>query len=159
HRLAVSTVFDGSENGLAFSPDGRRLAVVHDRREVQVWDAAAGTKTAVFPLPEGAVAKRDPWYTVGFSADGEAVLFRAVAGAVHRWRVGTGAELPALRIPHGYKVCMMHPMADGRTVVTADASGAVTRWDVTTGARAGAAAGYTRPVHAAIVPPGGQLVI
>ncbi|HEX4613098.1 MAG TPA: sigma-70 family RNA polymerase sigma factor, partial [Urbifossiella sp.] len=159
HRLAVSTAADGNENGLAFSPDGRRLAVVHDRREVQVWDAAAGAKTAAFPLPEGAVVKGDPLYTVGFSADGEAVMFGTSTGVVHRWRVGTGAELPALRVPHGRKVCLMYPTADGRTVVTADASGAVTRWDSTTGARAGAAAGYTRPVYAAVVPPGGQLVI
>jgi len=159
HRLVVSTAANGFENGLAFSADGRRLAVVHDRREVQVWDVAAGTKTAAVPLPADAVVKNDPFYAVGFSADGEVVQFGATAGVVHRWRVGTGAELPAFRIPHGYKVRLMHPASDGRTVVTADATGAVNRWDAATGARVGAAAGYTRPVHAAIVAPGKQLVI
>ncbi|HYH68576.1 MAG TPA: sigma-70 family RNA polymerase sigma factor [Urbifossiella sp.] len=159
HRLAVSTASNGFENGLAFSPDGRRLAVVHDRREVQVWDVAAGTKTATVPVPADAVVKNDPSYAVGFSGDGEVVHFGTAAGVIHRWRVATGAELPAFRIPHGHHVRLMHPAADGRTVVTADANGTVTRWDAETGARVGAAAGYTRPIRAAIVAPGKQLVI
>ncbi|MBN9524485.1 PQQ-binding-like beta-propeller repeat protein, partial [bacterium] len=79
------------------------------------------------------------------------------AGVAHRWRVGTGAALPALR-PHGHRVRLLHPSADGRTVVTADMSGAVTRWDAATGTRAGAA-GYTRPVLAAVVPPGDRVVV
>lgn len=159
HQLAASTAADGFENGIAFSPDGRRLAVVHDRREVQVWDVATGTKATAVPVPDGSVVKNDPGYAVGFSADGEVVMFGTSAGVVHRWRVATGAELPAFRPTHGHRVRLMHPAADGRTVVTADANGIVSRWDAETGARVGAATGYTRPIHAAIVPPGNQLVI
>jgi RNA polymerase sigma factor (sigma-70 family) len=159
HRLAVSTAADGSENGLALSPDGRRLAVVHDRREVQVWDAAAGTKTAAFPIPDGAVVKGEPAYMVGFSADGAVVLLGTSAGTVHRWQISPAKELPALHVPLGRRVRLMHPTADGRTLVTADGSGAVTRWDVATGTRVGSAAGYNRSIHVCVVPAGKQLVV
>src|SRR5262249_25895683 len=35
-RLEVSALRDGVENGLAFSPNGKTLAVVHERKEIQL---------------------------------------------------------------------------------------------------------------------------
>src|SRR4029450_3748479 len=90
---------DGVENGLAFSPDGRRLAVVHDRKEVQVWDVAGQAKVATLPIPGRRgqlVSKNDPKYNLAFSRDGGTVMFAAQSETVYRWDLATGRELPAL---------------------------------------------------------------
>jgi RNA polymerase sigma factor (sigma-70 family) len=159
HRLAVSTASDGRENGLAFSPDGKRLAVVHDRREVQVWDTATGAKVRTVSLAAGTVNNGDPSYAVGFSGDGGDVHFGTHQGFVLRWRVADGAELPTLSTSLARQVCLMTTTPDGRTVVTADYSGGFHRWDAATGKRVGPASGYTTPIRAAFLPTGGQVVV
>src|SRR5262249_48093363 len=137
HRLAVSTAHDGAENGLALSPDGRRLAVVHDRREVQVWDVARGGKTATGALDKEAITKNDPSCVVGFAGDGRVLMFGSKQGTVYRWDATTGDELQYLHVPWGWYVRGMHSSPDGRTLTVTEGNGGVFRWDVATGKRVG----------------------
>jgi WD40 repeat protein len=45
-RLEVAAKHDGIENGMAFSPDGKTLAMVHDRKEIQRLSAGWRRKDA-----------------------------------------------------------------------------------------------------------------
>jgi WD40 repeat protein len=144
---------------MGFSPDGRRVAVVHDRREVQVWDVARGMKERSFRLPENAVIKGDAYYTVGFSADGRVVMVGTKMAGVPRWDVVTGTELPTLHVPWGFYIRGLHPSPDGRTLTVTEGDGGVFRWDVATDKRIGPMPGYHSQLQLALPADGRSLIV
>src|SRR5262249_16117478 len=86
--LPIDAVADGIENGIAFSADGKKIALVKRQKEVQIRDIATGKQMALFLLPDSArftLDRRDYWtYHVNFSADGRTLLL-GTPGGVHRW--------------------------------------------------------------------------
>src|SRR5262249_39293901 len=77
NRLEVSAGYNGIENGVAFAPDGRSLAVVHDDKEIQVRGLVGGQVRVAFPLPEPAKrqsGRSSAGVRVGFTADGRTLL-------------------------------------------------------------------------------------
>ncbi len=52
--LAMKTADNGADNGLAFSDDGTMLAVVHDRKRIQIWDTANWKKLREQDIPQSA---------------------------------------------------------------------------------------------------------
>ncbi len=125
-----------SEGSLAFSPDEKSVAVVHDNKEVQVREMVGGKVLASFPLPESAQytnAKQQFWeYRVAFSADGKTLLLGTHGGLIHRWDLTSGKELPPLT-RHYCTVRGMHTLADGRTLVSTGEDGVIRRWDLKSG--------------------------
>jgi WD40 repeat protein len=120
----------GSSNSLAFSPDGRTLAVAGGGAAVRQW--AVDTGTELEPLPVGATAAAR---SVAFSPDGSLLAVGAL---------GDGPSAQGLTLvdrargrsdvldgrPDGVKVMAFLP--DGRTVAAGDPTGLVTLWDVAT---------------------------
>jgi WD40 repeat protein len=136
-RLEVAAKHDGVENGMAFSPDGKTLAIVHDDQEIQVRETEGGKVLASFPLPNSAqrkiTGKEKYWeYRVTFSTDGKTMLLGTSGGLIHRWDLAAGKELPALS-KHHCAVAGMHTLPDGRTLVSTGADGVIRRWDLKTG--------------------------
>jgi RNA polymerase sigma factor (sigma-70 family) len=125
-----------SEGSLAFSPDEKSVAVVHDNKEVQVRETADGKVLASFPLPESAQytnAEQPFWeYRVAFSADGKTLLLGTHGGLIHRWDLTSGKELPPLT-RHYCTVRGMHTLPDGRSLVSTGEDGVIRRWDLKTG--------------------------
>jgi RNA polymerase sigma factor (sigma-70 family) len=156
-RLAVEAALDGIENGVAFAPDGKALAVVDRHKEVQVRDFPGAGLRFSFPLPDSAkyiVDGRDYWeYRLQFTADGRELLLGTRAGLVHRWDLATRKELPPLK-KHVGAAGGAHKLPDGKTLVTTGADGLIRRWDWQTGRELSAPAGYAGRVHAAYSPDG-----
>jgi RNA polymerase sigma factor (sigma-70 family) len=138
-RLAVTACCDGSEDGLAVTPDGKHLAVVDRPKEIQVREMAGGKVLASFPLPEDATRPKTKafpqtvlQYRVVFSTDGKTLLLGTVGGIVHRWDIAARKELQPLS-RHHCTVAGMHTLPDGRTLVSTGQDGTIRRWDLATG--------------------------
>jgi RNA polymerase sigma factor (sigma-70 family) len=136
-RLEVAAKHDGIENGLAFSPDGKTLAIVHDGQEIQLRATTGGKVLASFSLPDSAQRKipgnEQYWeYRVTFSTDGKTLLLGTSGGLIHRWDLTAGKEQPPLS-KHHCAVAGMHTLPDVRTLVSTGADGVIRRWDLKTG--------------------------
>ena len=79
----------GWVHGVAFSPDGRRLASASRDQTVKVWDAATGQETASPSRGTRAGSMR-----VAFSPDGRRLASASRDKTVKVWDAATGQEMP-----------------------------------------------------------------
>jgi WD40 repeat protein/predicted Ser/Thr protein kinase len=154
HRLCSRRrrVFRGFSPPLAFSPDGRSLALLRRRtsapQQVVLWDLHSGRERTTLPLPPGCVA-----HALAFTPDGRTLAVAGVRSNLQRrtgvsrvrvamlFDVATGLERlsrqrPATGDLHAVFTADATAMLISRYEVKADrksASRVVTLWDVTTG--------------------------
>jgi WD40 repeat protein len=156
-RWDVATSQDGVRNGLAFSPDGKTLAVVHQNKEIQIRTPPAPAVLRTIPLPDTAKfhhSGHNYWeYLVGFSPDGQTLHLATLSGTVHRWDLATGKELPTLT-KHLSRAVGYHPLPDGKTVLTTGGDGLIRRWDGKTGRELSKPPSYQGRTRAAYSPDG-----
>jgi WD40 repeat protein len=119
-------------NGLAFSPDGKRLASASGGRreqgkelpgEVKVWDAQTGQELRTIKGAGDSVA---------FSPDGKRLASGSLDRTVKVWDAQTGQELLAFK-GHTSTVGSVAFSPDGKRLASAGAGGAVKMWDAQTG--------------------------
>jgi WD40 repeat protein len=129
--------------GIAFTPDGRCLAVEKSDGDVVLWELAtckprrvftaraARPKVATlaplsFTIVDPAVA---PSANVAFSPRGDLLVYGAPAGGVHVWQVQTGQELATFR-GHSGVINALAFSADGKTLASASTDTTVLTWDL-----------------------------
>jgi RNA polymerase sigma factor (sigma-70 family) len=155
-RLDVAAEHNGIRNGIAFTPDTKILAVVHQNKEVQVREFPGGDLRFSVPLPASAkqaIPGEDHWqYQLSF-ADGQTLQLGTAGGVVHRWDLTTRKELPPLK-KHARPVAGAHTLPDKKTVVTTGEDGLVRRWDRETGKELSEPKGYVGQLHAEYSPNG-----
>jgi WD40 repeat protein len=123
----VLRTFQGTSWGVAFSPDGKRLASVawdDQRGELKVWDTQTGGKLF---LLKGHVHRV---ISVAFSADGKRLA--SVAYDEEMVKVGdaqTGQEL--LTLQGGKNIRRVAFSPNGHRLAGGSADGTVTSWDAT----------------------------
>jgi WD40 repeat protein len=135
---------NGSGRGLAFSPDGKRLASATGDNTVKVWDARTGQELLALGKHTG------PITSVAFSPDGQRLASASPdglfgPGTVKIWNAQTGQELLTLKGHTGTVNCVAFSpdarrLASGGSSVGPPAKGAkgvvrgeVKVWDAQTG--------------------------
>ena len=111
---------------LAFSPDGKTLAVSGADKTVRLWDAATGKERRVLASHAARV------WSVAFSPDGR-TLVSGTEGTIRLWDAATGKELRRLR-GLGGPITSLVTSPDGRQLATASAD-TLSIFDLATGKR------------------------
>lgn len=140
-------------NPLAFSPDGKRLALGTATQTVRQFDTAFGKEIAIEkPGHHGPVNQ------ITFSPDDKTVVTRA-HNALHLWDVAAGKEIKRHSLPAG--TIHVAFTADARVAVFGNGNGTVTTWDVAEGKERKSwkgAAGLDQSIQALALSPDGKTV-
>ena len=96
----ISTFYapDGNITSVAFSPDGRLLALesLYDPPEFRLWDVSAGQSIAAFST------RGIDWWTGTFSSDGRLLAGKTEDGTIELWDVSRGVQHVATISAHEY---------------------------------------------------------
>jgi WD40 repeat protein len=134
-------------NALAFSPDGKSLAVSRGERVVELWDAETGKQTArigeTAPRRAGSVMvfvagmDRGPGSALAFSPDGKWLVASFGSTTVRQLDVATGREVAAPGRGHRAAVSLLGVAGDGTTLATFGRGDPMRFWDLATGRELG----------------------
>jgi len=112
--------------GVAWSPDGQRLATVSSDRTARIWDAASGEERLVLSSCHERV------HGVAWSPDGQRLATASDDGTARIWDAASGEELLALR-GHQERMYGLAWSPDGQRLATASSDRTARIWDVARG--------------------------
>ncbi|WP_340559826.1 nSTAND1 domain-containing NTPase [Streptomyces sp. GSL17-111] len=144
---------------LAFSPDGRTLAVTvtghgtgdDDKAAVQLWDVAEERRTDTLEGHAGWVQ------ALAFSPDGDTLATGANDATIRLWDV-RGRRSPSVLTGHSGTVFALAFSPDGRTLASAGQDRAVRLWDVPERTAVTLLNGHTGSVNALAFSPDGRML-
>jgi Tol biopolymer transport system component len=135
--------------GVAFSPDGRRLASANSDQTVRVWDATTGQELLTFK------GHTDGVWNVAFSPGGRRLASAGSDQTVRVWDATTGKELLICK-GHTGAVYGVAFSPDGQRLASAGLDHTVRVWDATNGQELLTLQGHTNRVHAVAFSPDGR---
>ena len=152
-------------NALAFSPDGKFLAIGGGEPsrggEIKIWDIQSGKTTAqsapVFAR-EFPNTHSDAVLALDFSADGKFLASGAADKIARVIELSSGKVVKSFE-GHTHHILGIAWSLDGRTLATAGADSVVKVWDFTTGDRTKNIEGYDKEVTAVHFVGAGEQVI
>jgi WD40 repeat protein len=122
--------------GVAFSPDGRRIAGGFGSGELVVWDSGTGKEVAA------TAAHKLPISAIVFTPDGNTIIEASYDKTVGVWTLADGELKERARLAgHTDQVWGMALSADGKTLATASTDKTVRIWKL----------GAANPEHAATI--------
>lgn len=140
--------------GLAFSPDGTRLAVVYDEGIVLIWDWREQTVVTVPAAPDDTAGIVDQ---VRFSPDGQYLAGSTLNTAVI-WNAQSGSLMHTLPIKNGGSTFIFKFSPQNAYLLTGGLPADATLWNVTTGQLAAALPGVGAETIDASFAPTGDLL-
>jgi hypothetical protein len=158
HAVVRTFGTPGTANDLAFSADGRLLAVAGGEPgvsgAVHLWDAA-GTGTAPPVVLQG---HADAVYSLALSPDGRLLATGGYDREILLWDLATRKPVRTLR-GHNEAVFDLAFRPDGKILASASADRTLKLWDVESGQRRDTLTESTKALHAATWTPDGRHVL
>jgi dipeptidyl aminopeptidase/acylaminoacyl peptidase len=111
---------------VAFSPDGKTVAVGGDDHTIRLWETATGREIRRLTGHAGAV------YAVAFSGDGQTLASGGEDGTIRLWEPGSGGARHRIHGPHG-RVLSVAFSPDSKTVASAGYDKMICQWEVSSG--------------------------
>jgi WD40 repeat protein/serine/threonine protein kinase len=144
----IATGQAGSTNALAYSVDGRRLALAGSGT-VEIWDAERMSRLEVLQ------GHRNWVYGVSFYGAGDRLASAGWDRLVKLWDLSAGRELMTMT-GHSGLVTALAFRPDGHELATGGEDKQVKVWDVTEGRELGARHGHTGAIRDVAYHPDGQ---
>lgn len=142
----------GAAAGLAFSPEGGRLASACQDGSVWIWDACTGRMVLTCKGHQGEAT------CVAFSADGKSLASGGTDRIVRIWDAASGKEKAKLQ-GHTDTVRRLAFSPDSRSLASVGEHRTVRVWDVASGREIHQFRGHRRGVLGVAFHPDGQLVV
>jgi WD40 repeat protein/predicted Ser/Thr protein kinase len=145
----VQVLKAGPGEGVAFSPNGRRLASAEWDGTIRVWEAATGKELFAFQGHDRGVL------ALAFSPDGRFLASGGTDRTVRLWEADTGRKVRALR-GHTNEVRGVAFSPDGRRLASASSDNEVRLWETHTGRKLLPIRPYEGPVMGVAFSPDGR---
>ena len=133
---------------VAFSLDGKTLAVGTRYHTVTLWDVATGRRQA----PLAGADHKDDVNAVAFSPDGKTLASGSGDKTIKLWDLPTRRERVTLR-GHAHAVMNLAFSADGKTLASGSLDSTVRLWDVATARERSTPLGHTHRVYSVAFSP------
>jgi WD40 repeat protein/serine/threonine protein kinase len=146
--------------GVAFSPDGHRLASTSEDKTVKVWDIATGRELLHL------CGHKERVIGVAFSPDGQRLASASGEtdrrGQVKVWDAASGQLLfsfPGQAVPVSSLLVHLAFSPDGRRLASGSVDNSVKVWNLTTSQEVHTLSGHTKPIlHVTFSPNGRRLI-
>ena len=126
--LKIITGHTDAVNGVAFSPDGHRLATASPTHTVRLWNPDTGQ-----PLGAPLTGHTDAVNGVAFSPDGHRLASASADNTVRLWNADTGQPIGAPLTGHTGSVSSVAFSPDGHRLASASDDNTVRLWNADTG--------------------------
>ncbi|MEJ2208465.1 MAG: BTAD domain-containing putative transcriptional regulator [Anaerolineae bacterium] len=145
----ILTGHDGRVWGLAYSPDGQRLATAGDDATVRVWNVHTGKQVLTLTGHSATI------HEVAFSPDGRRIATASFDDTARVWDAATGAELLVLS-GHSDNVLDVAFSPDGARLATSSDDTTAKIWDAVSGEELLTLSAHTEAVLGLAFSPDGR---